>query len=188
MKNKMISLITTSVMSILTCTGAAIILLGCEPETVNKGALDTDMIKSADMNASMDALPHKDIAQLRAAVGPYHQFETAYAAGYQEDITGYVPHMGHHYLNRALLDDTFDVSEPELLIYIPGPNGKLRFVGVEYAVEIEDMENPYPAPEGFPGDADHWVINTRFQIWTLHAWVGLENPDGIFASLNPRVP
>lgn len=187
MKIKMISLIKTSVMSIFTCAGA-IFLVGCEPETVDKSALDTNMVKSADLKASVDALPHKEIAQLRSAVAQYHHFETAYAAGYQEDVTGYVPHMGHHYLNAALLDDTFDVSAPEILIYIPGPNGKLRFVGVEYAVPIADLENPQPAPEGFPGDADQWVINTRFKLWTLHAWVGLNNPDGIFAPLNPRVP
>jgi hypothetical protein len=48
------------------------------------------------------------------------------------------------------------------------------------------------APEGFDGDYDQWTIfgspmDESGGLWTLHAWVWRNNPDGIFAPLNPRV-
>lgn len=185
---KKISLIKSAVMPVIICVSAAMLFIGCEPETVDDQMVEMNTDVSADMKASMADIPHKEIAELRAVVAPWHNFEAAYAAGYQVEVTGYVPHMGYHYLNPSLLDGTFNITEPELLLFVPGPNGKLRFVGVEYAVPIADMENPQPAPEGFTGDADRWVINTEFNLWVLHVWVGQHNPNGIFASENPRIP
>ena len=94
---------------------------------------------------------------------------------------------GIHYLNASLLDDKFEVEKPELLLYAPDENNKLKFVAVEYAVPIEDLNNPPPVPEGFKGADDVWEINTEFKLWTLHVWVKLENPDGIFAPHNPAL-
>ena len=95
--------------------------------------------------------------------------------------------MGFHYLNASLLDDKFEVEKPELLLYAPDENNKLKFVAVEYAVPVEDLNNPPPVPEGFKGNDDVWEINTEFKLWTLHVWVKLENPDGIFAPHNPAL-
>ena len=126
-----------------------------------------------------------EIEQLRAAIVAYDLIEHAKHDGYENEVTGYRTQMGFHYLNVPLLDDKFEVEKPELLLYAPDENGKLKFVAVEYAVPIEDLNNPPPAPEGFTGDADVWEINTEFKLWTLHVWVKLENPDGLFASHNP---
>jgi len=126
-----------------------------------------------------------EMEKLRAAITPYDFIAHAEHDGYDTEVTGYRPHMGFHYLNAGLLDDKFEVEKPELLLYAPDENNKLKFVAVEYAVPIEDLNNPPPAPEGFSGDADVWEINTEFKLWTLHVWVKLENPDGIFASHNP---
>ena len=43
------------------------------------------------------------------------------------------------------------------------------------------------APAGFVGPDDHWTINQRFQLWTLHAWLFEYNPAGVFAAYNARV-
>lgn len=189
MKNQIFLFIRSAMFAVFACIlGSAAMLLSCEPEALEGQPLEMTLDASAAIKGSPANLPHKEIAQLRAAVAPWHKFETALAAGYELDVTGYVNQMGHHYLNVSLLDDEFEVTQPELLLFVPAPNGKWRFVGVEYAVPIADMENPQPAPEGFPGDADHWVINTEFNLWTLHVWVGLHNPDGIFAMHNPRLP
>ena len=64
----------------------------------------------------------------------------------------------------------------------------MKLVAVEYAVPITDLNNPPPVPEGFTGSDDVWEINTEFKLWTLHVWVGLDNPHGIFASHNPKLP
>ena len=128
-----------------------------------------------------------EMEKLRAAITPYDFIEHAKHDGYDNEVTGYRPHMGYHYLNASLLDDKFEVEKPELLLYAPDENNKLKFVAVEYAVPIEDLNNPPPVPEGFQGDADVWEINTEFKLWTLHVWVKLENPDGIFAPHNPTL-
>ncbi|HXG95441.1 MAG TPA: hypothetical protein VNN73_24130 [Blastocatellia bacterium] len=42
--------------------------------------------------------------------------------------------------------------------------------------------------KGFTGSEDVWDRNGDFGLWTLHAWVWKENPNGIFAEFSPRVP
>ena len=50
-----------------------------------------------------------------------------------------------------------------------------------------DLESPPAAPSGFTGASNEGVINTTFSLWTLHAWIGMENPDGVFASHTPQL-
>lgn len=128
-----------------------------------------------------------EMERLRAAITAYDHIHHAQHDGYDTEVTGYRSQMGFHYLNAPLLDDKFEVEKPEILLYAPDENNNLKFVAVEYAVPISDMDNPPPAPEGFKGDADVWEINTEFKLWTLHVWVKLENPHGIFASHNPAL-
>ena len=177
-----------AVLPALLLIATSVLLTSCEPENMEPTVEEANLENSLMTNASKKDLPLKELAELRAAVAPFHNYDAAYEAGYQVEVTGYRTMMGFHYINASLLDDTFEVTKPELLLYIPGPNGKLRFVGVEYAVPITDLNNPPPAPEGFEGDADVWTINTEFSLWTLHAWVGLHNSNGIFAARNPKVP
>ena len=129
-----------------------------------------------------------EVAQLKQAMADYKDFEMAEAAGYDVDATGYRTQMGHHFLNAALLDASFELTKPEVLLYAPDENGVMQFVAVEYGIPISDMDNPPPAPEGFTGDQDVWEINTEFSMWTLHVWIELENPNGIFVARNPVLP
>ena len=129
-----------------------------------------------------------EIEQLKNAMAKYHNFDMAKVDGYDVDVTGYRTQMGHHYLKASLLDKTFELEKPEVLLYAPDNNGSMKFVAVEYAIPIADMNNPPPAPEGFTGIQDNWEINTEFNLWTLHVWIELENPDGIFKPRNPMLP
>jgi len=123
--------------------------------------------------------------QARDAAAKYFDVEDAEAAGYA-DIGVFMPNMGWHYLNEKLLDDKFDWTQPELLVFAEDPcTGKRKLVAVEYAVPLSLSKRP---PAGFAGKADQWDANQTFQIWTLHAWVYEFNPDGVFAPFNPRVP
>lgn len=169
--------------------GSALLFAGCEPDTENilyENPAEANM--QVETKQAATDLPKKELAALRAYIAPYHNFETAREDGYVADITGYRTMMGHHFLKPEFLDYKFNLLQPEVLIYAPGPSGKMRLVGVEYATNIDDMDNPPPAPEGFTGNADEWAINTEFNVWTLHVWVGLNNPNGIFAMHNPRLP
>jgi hypothetical protein len=123
--------------------------------------------------------------QARTAAGKYFDVDKAVADGYT-DIGVFMPNMGWHYLNDKLLDEKFDWTRPELLVYADDPcGGKRKLVAVEYAVPLALSKK---APAGFVGKADEWDANQTFQIWTLHAWVYEFNPDGVFAPFNPRVP
>lgn len=120
----------------------------------------------------------------RSAAARYFDVAKAEAAGYR-DIGVFMPQMGWHYLNEGLLDDKFDPTKPELLVYADDPcGGPRKLVAVEYAVPLSLSKK---APAGFIGRADEWDPNQTFQIWTLHAWVYEFNPDGVFAPFNPRV-
>jgi hypothetical protein len=130
----------------------------------------------------------QEIDQLRAAIVPFTEINKGIAAGYSIDVTGYRTRMGHHFLNPSLLDNNFEITRPELLIYAPFANDTMKLVAVEYATPITDINTPPPVPEGFTGKDDIWEINTEFKLWTLHVWIGLDNPDGLFASHNHRLP
>jgi hypothetical protein len=126
---------------------------------------------------------HQELAGARRATARYHNLSQALADGYV-DINVVVAGQGRHYLNSNLLDANFDPESPELLVYAADKNGRLRLVAVEYAVPLALSANP---PEGFTGDQDLWDTNVGFGLWTLHAWLWLNNPNGIFADVNPRV-
>ena len=48
--------------------------------------------------------------------------------------------MGLHYVNLALVGDgELDVTRPEIVIYEPLPNGRLRLTGADYLVFVERL-------------------------------------------------
>jgi hypothetical protein len=74
------------------------------------------------------------LAGLRRLVAPFHDFEAAEAAGWSAPITSCLDApglgaMGFHYGNLRYIQDggVVDLLQPELLLYEPQKNGKLRF-------------------------------------------------------------
>lgn len=139
-----------------------------------------------DLSACSDPVePDTDaeLASVRDATARFAVLDNALAAGYA-DIDVVMQNMGYHYLNADLLDATFELERPEILVYAPDATGVMKLVAVEYAVPLSLSTNP---PAGFTGNGDVWDRNETFQLWTLHAWVHLDNPDGVFAPFNPNV-
>ncbi len=156
---------------------AAVALAACR----GSDAVAPDAVAAAAAQADPHAgLPHRQLAQAKAAAGRYHDIRQAIADGYQ-DIGVVIPNMGRHFLKDSLLDGSFDADHPELLVYTPD---SAKLVAVEYAVPIALSPQ---APEGFQGAADQWV-QFGGTLWTLHAWVWDDNPDGVFHATNSRVP
>jgi len=125
------------------------------------------------------------IEAVQRATARFLDEQAAIADGYV-DIGVFYANMGHHYLKPSLLDATFELEQPELLVYAVDPcSGARRLVAVEYAVPVDLVKD---APAGFAGTDDGWTVNQQFQLWTLHAWLYEYNPAGVFASHNVRVP
>jgi hypothetical protein len=180
MKNKLISLL--SILALLT------ILIGCESDNAipvsAEYQLEKEGLSQSVENSSSNSVLNKELALARASTAKYHNIQKALADGYV-DIDLYIPQMGWHFLNPGYLDENFEIDKPELLVYADKPGGGYRLVAVEYAVPLALSTT---APEGFTGDEDVWHENTGAGLWTLHAWVWLHNPNGIFADFNPQVP
>jgi hypothetical protein len=143
---------------------------------------------AADANTESAGI-EKDLAALRRAVAPFHSFDAATAAGWSAKITSCMADpalggMGFHYGNVGLIDGSVQPDRPELLLYEPQADGSLRFVAVEFVIPYTFRPRDGAAPVLF---GRKFARNDRFQLWGLHAWVGAQNPGGLFASWNPRV-
>jgi hypothetical protein len=159
-------------------------LNGCQVTEPEEVVAPEEEILSKYRHISL--LTHLQLVKVMAATAKYHNFQKALNDGYA-DIEVVMPNMGHHFLKSEYLDNKFDLTQPEILVYSKNPkNNKMTLVAVEYAVPIELL--PDGPPEGFWGDADEWDENLNFGLWTLHAWIWKYNPDGVFAPFNPNVP
>lgn len=144
-----------------------------------------------DRGGSGSAAANRDLAALRQATARFQDFQAAQDAGWTVEVTNCMDDlpagaMGYHYGNPAYINDPVPhVREPELLIYEPQKNGRMRLVAVEYIIPYALVSaDTEPAPSLFGISFHH---NDAFGIWALHAWVWKENPSGMFADWNPNV-
>ncbi len=163
-----------------------LLVVGCALGLLVAGqAAAHDGAGHAEAPAILSATAQVQLAAVQAATRKYRDLQAALDDGYV-DIGVFFPNMGYHYLKPELLDGTFQPEAPELLVYSPDPcTQQMRLVAVEYAIPMALSRN---APAGFHGSADRWHANTAFGLWTLHAWVWMLNPDGVFAAFNTDVP
>jgi len=145
------------------------------------------------------------LAAARAATARFHNLRVAKAAGYTvlvADTAGLtciadpgMGAMGFHYLDPKLLDGSVSATRPEILVYAPDPNGRLRLVALEYLVKKADWDAAHGGPDAPPPSLFGQTFNftpagNRFGLpdfYSLHAWVWDPNPSGMFAMWNPRV-
>jgi len=172
---------------------AGLSLLACggqDAVTSSGGAISRAREERPALDAGLGAAVEQDLATLRRVTASFHDFETARDAGWSTQITacmtdpGGAGGMGFHYGNTALINGTANVETPQLLLYEPEQNGKLRLVAVEYIIPYSFHSRDAEPPVLF-GQKFQQV--DAFQLWGLHAWVWQENPSGMFASWNPRV-
>ena len=139
-----------------------------------------------DDNEPQQEVWEMEVDQVKSATTQYTNFQEATNSGLV-DVSGYVPNMGHHYLNPGLVDGVFELEKPEIILYVPDGNNVMQMVAIEYGVVPADPNNPGDPPEGFTGDLDEWHFNEMVGQWQLHVWTILENPDGVFATFNPEI-
>ena len=142
--------------------------------------------QAPDTPATLNA----QLAELRALTARFHDLDEAMAAGYTVLVTPCLAlpgtgAMGFHYGNPAYINDpAVNYLQPELLLYEPQKNGKLRFVGVEYIIPFALLPST-ATPPTLLGQTMH--TDFAGNLWALHAWVGRHNPAGMFADWNPKV-
>lgn len=217
--------LVTRVVLAVAMVGAAAFGTGCsqarnpaEPSRhVHEGpeAIDTSASRTTTALGS-------ELAEVRRATARFHQVSEAFAAGYAIPdnepcvaIPG-VGAMGIHAPNPGLIgNQALDPARPELLLYLPKPNGDMQLLGVEYMQFVLvraapgepadtwvslDFNNPEPWPPTYEvvspapqlfgqsfGDYHAGHTPTMPWHWDLHAWIWAHNPDGVFAPFNPAV-
>lgn len=151
-------------------------------------------------------------AQLAAAAEVAADFDTVEevtAAGYVQ-ASSRAEGVGAHWVKWSLVDRPFDPAAPSMLLFEEVSWGQgPELVAYSYWV-ASDTE-----PEGFAGETDMWHqhVGLCFEdgwlrnedvpdrdacagdwingsdLWMLHAWIvpGMENRNGVFASVNPRL-
>jgi hypothetical protein len=122
-----------------------------------------------------------ELAQVRAATAKYHDIDVALADGFvlppeSHCVASPEGAMGYHYVNGDRIGQ-LDPTMPQVLLYIPEEDGRLRLVGVEYLS---------------PGGGQ--LFGEEFDDWSplgdgtaLHVWLWQANPAGMFASYNPNL-
>ena len=163
------------------------LLAGCgEPTTTET----TDFLPRAVANQGLGSDVNQQLASLRRVTAAFQDFSVASHAGWATPITpcmtdpGGAGGMGFHYGNTQLINGTATVENPQLLLYEPEKNGRLRLVAVEYIIPYSFHGRNAEPPVLF---GQPFAQVDAFQLWGLHAWVWKENPSGIFAAWNPNV-
>jgi hypothetical protein len=100
--------------------------------------------------------------------------------------------MGLHFVNGSLVGDgELDVTHPEIVLYEPLPNGKLRLTGADYLILADAWNAKHAEPPQLMGQLFHLFESpNRFGLppfYTLHVWAWKENPNGAFVNWNPNV-
>jgi hypothetical protein len=157
-------------------------LAGCADTPLTSEPTANDTRLASKLGRDVDAA----INAMRRATDRYHRLEVARAEGFVLlhpcEVRPGEGAVGTVYVNFArVLDGVIDPASPDALIYEPGPNGKEKLVGVEFAV----LAAPGQAPPEYLGNA--FQLEEEFGVFALHAWVWKANPEGMFAESNPRV-
>jgi hypothetical protein len=100
--------------------------------------------------------------------------------------------MGLHFVKGDLIgDDVLDPTQPEIVIYEPMPDGRLKLIGADFLVLKSVWDAKHAAPPQIMGQLMHlFDAPNRFGLppfYTLHVWAWKNNPSGTFVNWHPNV-
>ena len=153
-----------------------------------------DHVHATDQKSRVSAL----VKVVREATERFRDVSVAEAEGYRlmfgcvsGDEAGA---MGMHFVNVAKAFDggKLDAADPEIVIYEPTANGRLRLIGADYLVIAADWDAKHPeGPPQLMGQLFHLFESpNRFGLppfYTLHVWAWKENPTGTFVNWHSKV-
>ena len=119
--------------------------------------------------------------------GPGEGYELAFGCVSGGDFGA----MGLHYVNMSLVDGEMEVTQPEIVLFEPTPNGGIRITGADFLVIAADWNAKHTGPPQLMGQLFHLFDSpNRFGLppfYTLHVWAWKNNPNGTFVNWNPDV-
>ena len=136
------------------------------------------------------------IAKVRAATARYRDINVAFHEGWVTAtpcVSG--PNtgaMGVHLLLPARLTPNLDPAAPQLIIYEPLADGRMRLVGVEFIVLADAWNKANPGvPPALDGNLLNYVdAPNRYGLpafYEMHVWAWEHNPMGAYADWNTQV-
>lgn len=170
--------------------------------------------QAAPSGSGGPAVVNSGLAAIRNATAAFHDVRKAEEAGYVVPPgCDFSPAgvMGAHAANQALVADLgVDPLKPEVLLYLPRPEGGFKLVGVEYLVPVivrnATTGETRPWFDQARWSADWVIVNQRPSLlgqpfdgempghvpgmpwhWDLHVWLWAPNPSGTFAQWNPSL-
>ena len=149
-----------------------------------------------DAGAQQDNKAGALVKIVREATDRFQDVEVAKAEGYALQF-GCVSGsdsgaMGMHFVNGPLvMDGELDATHPEIVIYEPQPNGRLKLIGADYLVLADAWNANHASPPELMGQLFHlFDAPNRFGLpafYTLHVWAWKENPTGTFVNWHSNV-
>ena len=133
---------------------------------------------------------------VRQATERFKDVTVAQAEGYELQfgcVTGPdAGAMGMHFVNAKLvMDGELDATKPEIVIYEPMPDGRLRLVGADYLVLADTWDANHANPPELMGQLlQMFDAPNRFKLprfYTLHVWAWKDNPAGTFVNWHTKV-
>ena len=137
------------------------------------------------------------LSKVRESTERFKNVEVAEAEGYElqfgcvsGDSAGA---MGLHYVNGGLVGKgVIDAAHPQIVIYEPTSDGRLRLIGADYLVLAAGWDKYHPgAPPELMGQLFHlFDAPNRFALpafYSLHVWAWKDNPNGAFVNWHPNV-
>lgn len=207
------TLVRRSTPGIAAC-GLALLITGCSDGRTPVAPAPA----AADVQSPLQGDPSlgPQLAAVREATAQFHEVSAAVAAGYLNPagrVCDQIPigTMGIHTPNSALLaTQQIDPLRPEVLLYLPKPDGGFRLVAVEYIqfVLLRDPATnqvaPWTSPSPWP--SNYQVVTPTPQLfgrtfdgpmpghfpgmpwhWDMHVWIWANNPNGVFEPWNPAL-
>ena len=99
--------------------------------------------------------------------------------------------MGVHFLNMGNVGPKLDPAKPQVLIYEPTADNKLRLVAAEWFMPAEIAGGTAPVifgqTLGGPMAGHQPVMPDGLHHYDLHVWLWKTNPEGVFSPTNPAV-
>ena len=150
-----------------------------------------------------DSAVRRFVASAREGTARYADRANAVTDGYRA-IGVESPGMGQHWVHVGrLLAGQFDAAHPQILNYA-AVGGRHMLVGVGYAIPAHDTVELPSAPisrshwhfhsstvedeELLPTHRMAGMSDTALRIAVLHAWVWVDNPEGLFTPDNWALP